>query len=79
MRLAEQIRKTMMRRNIVSKMSREDYGNITLSIGVSGYVPGEKLDAMVERADAALYCAKRRGRNLVVAETDPEFSLAATA
>jgi diguanylate cyclase len=79
MRLAEQIRKTMMRRNIVSKMSGEDYGNITLSIGVSGYVPGEKLDAMVERADAALYCAKRRGRNLVVAETDPEFSLAATA
>jgi|GraSoi_2013_60cm_1033757.scaffolds.fasta_scaffold21713_2 diguanylate cyclase len=79
MRLAEQIRKTMMRRKIVSKTSGEDYGNITLSIGVSGYVPGETLNAMVERADAALYCAKRKGRNLVVAETDPELSLAATA
>jgi diguanylate cyclase len=79
MRLAEQIRTTMMRRKIVSKTSGEDYGNITLSIGVSGYVPGEKLNAMVKRADAALYCAKRKGRNLVVAETDPEFSLAATA
>jgi diguanylate cyclase len=79
MRLAEQIRKTMMRRKIVSKTSGGDYGNITLSIGVSGYVPGEPLNAMVERADAALYCAKRKGRNLVVAETDPELSLAATA
>jgi diguanylate cyclase len=79
MRLAEQIRKTMLRRKIVSKTSGGDYGNITLSIGVSGYVPGEMLNAMVERADAALYCAKRRGRNLVIAETDPELSLAATA
>jgi diguanylate cyclase len=79
MLLAEQIRKTMMRRKIVSKTSGGEYGNITLSIGVSGYVPGETLNAMVERADAALYCAKRRGRNLVIAETDPELSLAATA
>jgi diguanylate cyclase len=79
MRLAEQIRKTMMRCKIVSKTSGEDYGHITLSIGVSGYVPGEKLTEMVRRADAALYCAKRKGRNLVVAETDPELSLAAPA
>ena len=79
MRLAEQIRKTMMRCKIVSKTSGDDYGHITLSIGVSGYVPGEKLSALVRRADAALYCAKHKGRNLVVAETDPELSLAAPA
>lgn len=79
MRLAEQIRKTMMRCKIVSKTTGDDYGHITLSIGVSGYVPGEKLTEMVRRADAALYCAKHKGRNQVVAETDPELSLAAPA
>jgi len=79
MRLAEQIRKTMMRCKIVSKTSGDDYGHITLSIGVSGYVPGEKLTEMVRRAHAALYRAKHKGRNQVVAETDPELSLAAPA
>jgi diguanylate cyclase len=70
LRLAEQIRNTMMRRKIVSKNSGEDFGTITLSIGVSAYRPGEALGDMVRRADAALYYAKRNGRNRVASETD---------
>jgi diguanylate cyclase len=70
LRLAEQIRSTMMRHRIVSKSSREEYGTITLSIGVGGYRPGEPIDEVLHRADAALYHAKRNGRNRVASETE---------
>lgn len=39
---------------------------ITFSAGVTQYRPGEELQAMQERADAALYQAKQQGRNLVL-------------
>ena len=38
---------------------------VSVSIGVAGLQPGETLSALFERADAALYTAKRRGRNRV--------------
>ena len=66
--LAEQIRRTIMRRRIVRKNTGDDFGTITLSIGVSSYHPGEQLIETVRRADAALYQAKRGGRNRVVGE-----------
>lgn len=78
MRLAEQIRNTMMRHRIVSKTRGEEYGTITLSIGVGGYRPGEPLGDVLHRADAALYHAKRNGRNRVASEEELE-DVAATA
>jgi diguanylate cyclase (GGDEF)-like protein len=44
-------------------------GQVTISIGVASLVPGVGEDAehLVEAADIALYAAKRRGRNAVVA------------
>ena len=44
----------------------------TISIGVAGFVPNMQADAMtlLRRADAALYRAKRAGRNRVEADTD---------
>jgi diguanylate cyclase len=66
--LADQIRRTIMRRRIVRKPTGDDLGTITLSIGVSCYRPGEQLMETIRRADAALYEAKRRGRNRVVGE-----------
>lgn len=37
--------------------------NVTVSIGVASLLPAESLDQAVQRADGALYAAKRGGRN----------------
>jgi diguanylate cyclase (GGDEF)-like protein len=44
-------------------------GQVTISVGVASLVPSAATDAedLVEAADIALYAAKRRGRNAVVA------------
>lgn len=36
---------------------------ITLSLGITGFRPGDTIDSALERADAALYAAKANGRN----------------
>ena len=41
-------------------------GKQTMSLGVTEYIPGETADTLCYRADAALYEAKRRGKNRVV-------------
>ncbi|HKX09950.1 MAG TPA: diguanylate cyclase [Stellaceae bacterium] len=67
-RLANKIRHSFAVRKLVKKDTGEAIGGITVSIGVSRYEPGESLNHFVERADSALYAAKRDGRNRVVAE-----------
>ncbi len=44
---------------------------VTASIGVALRHPGESLEALLERADAAMYVAKKGGRNRVVAADPP--------
>lgn len=41
-------------------------GHITVSIGVTRFVPEDSYDSLFKRADDALYLAKKRGRNQVV-------------
>jgi diguanylate cyclase (GGDEF)-like protein len=43
---------------------------MTVSVGVAGFVPDVQVepDALLRRADAALYVAKRAGRNRVAAD-----------
>ncbi len=66
--VADQIRLGLMRRRLVGRDKRDDYGSVTLSFGAAQYRPGETTNALVERADAALYVAKRNGRNRVATE-----------
>lgn len=40
---------------------------VTASVGVVEWIPGEKLEGTLRRADEALYAAKTAGRNCVIA------------
>ncbi len=50
--------------------SREQIVPVTLSLGVATYRTGDSKDAALERADRALYLAKRLGRNRVANEEE---------
>lgn len=39
---------------------------ITVSIGVAAYMPGDKVESLLSRADGFLYKAKAGGRNCVI-------------
>jgi diguanylate cyclase len=69
--LAEQIRQTVASNRIRSKVNGLDLGHITMSIGCAQYVPGEPLTRLIQRADEALYRAKRAGRNRVLVAPSP--------
>jgi diguanylate cyclase (GGDEF)-like protein len=66
-KVAEQLRKTIEDRRLPH--IKAPSGHVTVSIGVASLRPilGEQAQVLVEAADAALYDAKRHGRNTVVA------------
>ena len=68
--VAENIRKSVMSKELVKRSTGENLGRITISIGVSCYSSGDTPQSIVERSDKCLYAAKHAGRNCVVAETD---------
>ncbi|HLT78367.1 MAG TPA: GGDEF domain-containing protein [Ferrovibrio sp.] len=68
-RLGDNIRALIGARKLVKRGSGENLGQITISAGIAEYRPGESLSVFVQRADKALYAAKRQGRNRVVTAT----------
>jgi diguanylate cyclase len=77
--LANQIREKLAKRELKNAKNGENYGKVTLSIGVARFHLGEPIGAFVERADEGLYRAKQLGRNKVVNEDElqgPAVSIA---
>ncbi len=64
-KLAEKIRQTIAASRVRRADNRQEIGQITVSLGVAGYCPGEGASSFVERGDIALYTAKNQGRNRV--------------
>ena len=65
MTLAKQICALVARGRIKRIRGEGTIGEVSLSIGVAIAKPTESLESLIERADAALYQAKRSGRNRV--------------
>jgi diguanylate cyclase len=63
--VAEQIRGTVAQGRICRPDGNESIGQVTLSVGVAIAKADDTLEALLERADAAMYTAKRAGRNRV--------------
>lgn len=58
-----------LRAQVASQPVLTDRGpiNLTVSIGATQYLPGDSSDALLQRADDAMYLAKEHGRNRVEA------------
>ena len=61
----EALRFDVASRRLRRRSTGEELGQVTVSVGVAQALPGEAPDALIERADAALYASKRSGRNRV--------------
>jgi diguanylate cyclase len=68
--VAEQVRKAVQARELVKRSTGENLGRVTISIGVATFRSDDTPMSIIERADTALYAAKRAGRNCVVSEND---------
>lgn len=61
--LAENMRQKISSKILFKRNSGEEVGNITMSFGIAEFNIKESVESCIERADAALYNAKRNGRN----------------
>lgn len=66
----EFIRNQVAGRKVSNRRTGSVLGQVTLSVGVAQYEPGESPSALIHRADEALYHAKRTGRNRVCSQLD---------
>ena len=73
----EQAREEISSRILKRRSTNEDLGAITISSGVAVRHPGETPVMVMERADGALYAAKRGGRNCTVIAETPSAQQAA--
>ena len=73
----ETIRLEIASRNLKRRSTNDDLGAVTVSGGLAQRRPGESPQAVMERADAALYVSKRAGRNRCTSAEGGEAAAAA--
>ena len=74
--VAERIRHAIAECSITRRSTDEVLPQMTISIGVAQFQPGESMTDLIERCDRALYLAKKTGRNRVVTEAELGSDLA---
>ncbi len=79
MEVAEAIRNQVSTKRLTNRRTGQVLGQVTLSIGAALLKDAETPDALVHRADEAMYLAKRDGRNRVKSEADLENPLSDAA
>lgn len=78
--VAEQIREAVMAKELLKRSTGENLGRVTISIGLTEARHNDTPKSLIERADKALYVAKRTGRNrCVIAHETGEEALARSA
>ncbi|OCA89334.1 hypothetical protein A8F94_23560 [Bacillus sp. FJAT-27225] len=65
LKLAEKLRK------VIENHDFKVVGRITSSIGITGYIKGDTIVTLLDRADKALYTSKQLGRNQVQVQEAP--------
>ncbi len=66
--VGETIRKSIASKELKRKSTGENFGVITVSIGVAALRPEDTMGSFIARADEALYGSKKAGRNRVTQE-----------
>lgn len=67
--IAEKIRNSLQTMRWKLKDTGESLGQVTISIGIAMHKENESVEALIKRADDALYHAKNTGRNKTVTES----------
>ncbi len=67
-RATDNIRKLFHETDFVLSRDRSSIGRLSVSFGVTQFLPGETMSHLMSRADDLLYQAKRQGRNRVETE-----------
>ena len=63
--VAEMLRQGVENKELIDRSRDKNLGAITISVGATEYIEGEEPASFIERADSALFEAKKAGRNCV--------------
>jgi diguanylate cyclase len=69
--VAENLRKAIEKKEVLNRITGDNLGQITISLGVSQFYETETPEELIRRTDMALYEAKNKGRNKVCEAATP--------